>query len=129
MYFSIDVQNKIFVHLYFNLKKQTSIKPTKTPHCQGKHTLLSILKKGISEQMHKPEETTASLYFHSLSNAILKNNHPWKELQRQSLELRRKDGPDLSLALKVTSLPAFHEPHGEILAFILSAGLEIIIVP
>jgi hypothetical protein len=21
------------------------------------------------------------------------NNHPWKELQRQSLELRQKDGP------------------------------------
>jgi hypothetical protein len=25
------------------------------------------------------------------------NNHPWKELQRQSLELRQKDGPSRDL--------------------------------
>jgi hypothetical protein len=38
------------------------------------------------------------------------NNYPWKELQRQSLELRQKDGPSRGYNLNKSAAPRCFEP-------------------
>jgi hypothetical protein len=48
------------------------------------------------EYTNTPEDLEADLksYLMKIIELLrIGNNHPWKELQRQSLELRQKDGP------------------------------------